>query len=201
VLPSEGQGHLVGSRVTVAEGRQMPEYQAYVIGDDGHVQQRIDLTCADDDAAKERAKSLMDTLAVELWRSEQKLATFEPDPLVAGKAPRLAPGRVTSAEIISAAHAGRPSLENLRMTGSVLGLHGAEQGGKTGILHPIASVAIDALHIAGRSVGLAAPAEQQHGAVVLAQNVARPITKRLAQGVALHGRASSFASSDSSIPR
>ena len=29
-------------------GRQMREYQAYVIGADGHIVQRIDLTCVDD---------------------------------------------------------------------------------------------------------------------------------------------------------
>jgi hypothetical protein len=28
----------------------MREYQAYVIGADGHTRQRIDLACADDDA-------------------------------------------------------------------------------------------------------------------------------------------------------
>jgi hypothetical protein len=59
----------------------MREYQAYVIGEDGHIEQRIDLTCADDDAARERAESLVDGHAIELWQSDRKIATIEPDPL------------------------------------------------------------------------------------------------------------------------
>lgn len=64
----------------------MREYQAYVIGEDGHIVQRIDLTCADDDAARERAKALVDGRAIELWQSDRKIATFEPDPLKTEKA-------------------------------------------------------------------------------------------------------------------
>ena len=56
----------------------MREYQAYVVGADGHIMQRIDLTCADDDAARERAKSLVDGYAIELWQLDRKIATFEP---------------------------------------------------------------------------------------------------------------------------
>ena len=36
----------------------MPEYRVYVIGEDGQIKLRIDLNCADDDLAKEQAKSL-----------------------------------------------------------------------------------------------------------------------------------------------
>jgi hypothetical protein len=57
----------------------MPDYHAYVIGDDGHIKQRIDLICADDDTAKEQAKSLVDGYPIELWQSARKVATFEPD--------------------------------------------------------------------------------------------------------------------------
>jgi hypothetical protein len=56
----------------------MREYQAYVLGEDGHIQQRIDLVCADDDAAKKRAEALVDGHAIELWQSDRKIATFEP---------------------------------------------------------------------------------------------------------------------------
>jgi hypothetical protein len=38
---------------------------------------RVDLICADDDAAKERARQLADGCAVELWRDEKLLARFE----------------------------------------------------------------------------------------------------------------------------
>jgi hypothetical protein len=56
----------------------MPEYYAYVIGEDGHIKQRIDLVCADDDTTKERAKALVDGEAIELWQSSHLIATFEP---------------------------------------------------------------------------------------------------------------------------
>lgn len=64
----------------------MREYQAYVIGEDGHIQRRIDLACADDDAAKEQAEALLDDHSIELWQSDRKIATFEPDPLKSEKA-------------------------------------------------------------------------------------------------------------------
>lgn len=64
----------------------MPEYQAYVIGEDGHIQQRIDLVCADDGVAKDRAKSLVGIHAIELWQSDHKLGTFEPDPMASAEA-------------------------------------------------------------------------------------------------------------------
>ena len=55
----------------------MQEYRVYVIGPDGHVQDRIDLECADDDAAIERAKQLVDGRDIELWQLARKIATFE----------------------------------------------------------------------------------------------------------------------------
>ena len=64
----------------------MLEYQAYVIGEDGHIKQRLDLVCADEGAAKERVKLLVDDRVIELWQSDHKIATFEPDPLRAEKA-------------------------------------------------------------------------------------------------------------------
>ena len=64
----------------------MREYQAYVLGEDGHIKQRIDLVCADDDAAREQAASLADGHAMELWQSDRRIATFEPDPLKTEKA-------------------------------------------------------------------------------------------------------------------
>jgi hypothetical protein len=57
----------------------MPEYRVYVIGEDGHIKLRIDLDCADDDLAKEQAKSLVDSHPIEFWQSARKVATFEPD--------------------------------------------------------------------------------------------------------------------------
>jgi hypothetical protein len=65
----------------------MGEYQAYVLGEDGHIEQRIDLVCADDDAAREQAASLVDGHAIELWQSDRRIATFEPDPLKTERPP------------------------------------------------------------------------------------------------------------------
>jgi hypothetical protein len=61
----------------------MLEYQAYVIGEDGHIRQRLDLACADGGAAK---GLLVDNRVIELWQSDHKIATFEPDPLKAEEA-------------------------------------------------------------------------------------------------------------------
>jgi hypothetical protein len=55
----------------------MQEYHAYVIGPDGHILQRIDLLCANDDAAKERASALVDGHDVELWQGERQVETFK----------------------------------------------------------------------------------------------------------------------------
>jgi len=55
----------------------MREYRAYVIGPDGHIQQRIDLLCAGDDAAKERARQLVNGHDLELWQLDRMIATFK----------------------------------------------------------------------------------------------------------------------------
>ena len=54
----------------------MQEYRAYSIGPDGHIFQRTDLVCADDEAAKESAKRLVDGHDVELWQLDRKIAMF-----------------------------------------------------------------------------------------------------------------------------
>jgi hypothetical protein len=56
----------------------MQEYRAYMMGPDGHIERRIDLCCENDEAAKERAKQLVDGHAVELWHLGRQIATFEP---------------------------------------------------------------------------------------------------------------------------
>jgi hypothetical protein len=53
------------------------EYQAYIMGADGHILNRIDLVCVDDDEAKERAKQLVDGHDVELWQFGRKIAEFK----------------------------------------------------------------------------------------------------------------------------
>jgi hypothetical protein len=54
----------------------MQEYSAYIIGQDGHIQQRIDLRCADENAAKEQARKLANGHDVELWQRDRQIATF-----------------------------------------------------------------------------------------------------------------------------
>jgi hypothetical protein len=54
----------------------MQEYRAYLKGHDGHIQSRIDLLCADDTAAKERARELVDRHDIELWQRDRMIATF-----------------------------------------------------------------------------------------------------------------------------
>ena len=54
----------------------MQEYRAYLIGPDGHFVKRVELVCADDEAAKEQAKSLADGHDVELWQEARRIAEF-----------------------------------------------------------------------------------------------------------------------------
>lgn len=53
-------------------------YYAYVIGDDGHVRDRIEVLCDNDDEAKRCAEQLVDGQAIELWQEARRVATFQP---------------------------------------------------------------------------------------------------------------------------
>ncbi len=54
----------------------MAEYRAYVVGSDGHFRASVELICADDPEAKEKAKQLAEGYDVELWQLDRKIATF-----------------------------------------------------------------------------------------------------------------------------
>ena len=54
----------------------MTYYQAYLIGRDGHCIKTVDLTCADDEAAKKRALKMVDGHDVELWHHARRIAKF-----------------------------------------------------------------------------------------------------------------------------
>jgi hypothetical protein len=54
-------------------------YYAYLIGSDGHIKDRIDLLCENDEKAKHQARKLVDGHAVELWQEKRRIAVFEPD--------------------------------------------------------------------------------------------------------------------------
>jgi hypothetical protein len=51
----------------------MRDYRAYFIGPDGSITGRVDLVCADDDDARERAKQLVSSQPV-----ERLIERFEP---------------------------------------------------------------------------------------------------------------------------
>ena len=56
----------------------MHGYRVFIVDPEGHVTNRIEFFCENDDEAKERAKQLVDGHAVELWDEGRKIAKFEP---------------------------------------------------------------------------------------------------------------------------
>jgi len=57
----------------------MGNYRAFLIGDDGHIIERVDLAaCENDEAATHHAKLLLFDQTVELWDGDRLIATFEP---------------------------------------------------------------------------------------------------------------------------
>jgi hypothetical protein len=52
------------------------EYQAYVISQDGRIQNRLDLQCEDDEVAIQRACTLANGHAIELWQNDRKIANL-----------------------------------------------------------------------------------------------------------------------------
>ena len=58
----------------------MSHYRAYIIGQDGHFIKSVILDCANDDAAIESAKQLVDGHDVELWQLDRQIAKFDREP-------------------------------------------------------------------------------------------------------------------------
>jgi hypothetical protein len=58
----------------------MPEYRAYIVGQDRHLYSSKSLDCADDVEASEAAKQLVDGHDVELWQRDRMVAKFEHRP-------------------------------------------------------------------------------------------------------------------------
>lgn len=54
----------------------LQHYRVYVVGLDGQFIKSVDLSCADDSAAIEFAKQLIDGHDIELWQQDRKLAWF-----------------------------------------------------------------------------------------------------------------------------
>jgi hypothetical protein len=57
----------------------MQGFRAYIIGLDGHIIDRLDLFCADEEQAKCKAKQLVDGHAVELWDRDRKIVRYDPE--------------------------------------------------------------------------------------------------------------------------
>ena len=54
----------------------MPEYRAYIIDHDGHIQRFEPIVCADDDTAITTATRLVDGHDVEVWQGSRKVTTL-----------------------------------------------------------------------------------------------------------------------------
>ena len=55
----------------------MPEYRAYIIGQDGHFKEAVAFVCCDDAEAMKSAKRLVNGHDVELWQLDRLVTTFE----------------------------------------------------------------------------------------------------------------------------
>jgi hypothetical protein len=58
----------------------MLHYRVYLIGQDSRFIKSIDLSCADDSAAIESAKQLIDGYDIELWQRDRRIARFDGKP-------------------------------------------------------------------------------------------------------------------------
>jgi hypothetical protein len=54
----------------------MSYYRAYIVGEDGHFIDALNLDCADDGAAIESAKQLVDDHNIELWQQGRLVTTL-----------------------------------------------------------------------------------------------------------------------------
>ena len=58
----------------------MDGFYAYIVDQEGHVINRVDLTLEKEEDAAEHAKGLVDGRDVELWQRDRKIATFKHQP-------------------------------------------------------------------------------------------------------------------------
>ena len=56
----------------------MHSSRAYLLEADGHIIDRIDLTCGDDESAKARAREFVNDTRWSLWDGARMVATFGP---------------------------------------------------------------------------------------------------------------------------
>jgi hypothetical protein len=56
--------------------KEMPDYRAYIMGPDGHVQNRVELRCDDDAETIRLAEQLVDGRDIELWQLDRHIETL-----------------------------------------------------------------------------------------------------------------------------
>ena len=74
-LPHERVAQLKGSSASDI-GRTAMDYRAYIMGPDGHIENRVELRCDDDVEAIRLAKQAVDGHDVELWQLDRHIETF-----------------------------------------------------------------------------------------------------------------------------
>jgi hypothetical protein len=55
----------------------MPHYRVYLLDERRHAISAANLYCADEEAAKDRARQLVDANDVELWQLDRRIAIFK----------------------------------------------------------------------------------------------------------------------------
>ncbi|MET4423227.1 hypothetical protein ABIB87_008719 [Bradyrhizobium sp. JR18.2] len=55
----------------------MRDYRAYVMGPDGHIEDRIEFWSKDDETAKKHAEQYADGHDIELWHQDRKIAEIK----------------------------------------------------------------------------------------------------------------------------
>jgi hypothetical protein len=69
------QSGVLATKLFRAENQDMPLYRAYLI-ENGHVWTAVDLSCADDDDAKQQTESLLNERDIELWQGDRRVAVL-----------------------------------------------------------------------------------------------------------------------------
>jgi hypothetical protein len=71
-----GTGNLPSRREYIPSSREAKMlYRAYLI-ENGHVWTAVDLSCSDDEDAKQQTESLLDRRDIELWQRDRKVAVL-----------------------------------------------------------------------------------------------------------------------------
>ena len=72
----------------------MPEFRAYFLDEDGHIENRINIVCEDETTAEDKVKRLLAGHDVELWQGDRKIGTFSRRPALGLPPPAALHGTV-----------------------------------------------------------------------------------------------------------